>query len=142
MRLDLDLSSELVLHIGLHELLLVEHLERHDELRLLLPGEIDMAKLAPSQRLANLEVVNRPLLRTEFLLSVQRGLGEQLVLFLCEHARHRHVLLVGVALVLLTLIEFVHLSLLLAILVLRALLHVKHPVLGSQYSFFYCHLIP
>ena len=46
MALDLDLPPELNLYIVLDELALVQNLERHDELGLLLPREIDVAKLA------------------------------------------------------------------------------------------------
>ena len=45
MRLDLDLPSQLVLDARLAQLVLEEHLERNDEVRLLLARQVDLAKL-------------------------------------------------------------------------------------------------
>ena len=59
--LNLNLPTELNLHIVLDELALVQDLERDDELRLLLPREIDVAKLAFAQRFPDFEVIDRPL---------------------------------------------------------------------------------
>ena len=59
--MDLDLPSQLVLDARLAQLALVEHLERDDKVRLLLAGEVDLAKLAVAERLANVKVGERPL---------------------------------------------------------------------------------
>ena len=61
MRLDLDLPSQLVLDARLAQLVLEEHLERNDEVRLLLARQVDLAKLPVPQRLADIKVSERPL---------------------------------------------------------------------------------
>ena len=61
MSLYLDLPPQLVLHPRLAELVFEEHLERHDEVRLLLASEVDLAKLPVPQRLADIKVSERPL---------------------------------------------------------------------------------
>ena len=61
MRLDLDLPAQLVLDARLAQLVLEEDLERHDEVRLLLASEVDLAKLPVPQRLADVKVTERPL---------------------------------------------------------------------------------
>ena len=60
MRLDLDLAPELVLDVALLQLVLEEHLERHDELAVLLPGKVDVAKLAAPQGAPDIEVAQGP----------------------------------------------------------------------------------
>ena len=61
MRLDLDLPAQLVLDARLAQLVLEEHLERNDEVRLLLARQVDLAKLPVPQRLADIKVSERPL---------------------------------------------------------------------------------
>lgn len=58
MRLDFDLSAQLVLHSLLLDLRLEEDLERHNELAFLLSGQIHISKFAFAQRTPNLKVVN------------------------------------------------------------------------------------
>lgn len=64
--LDLDLPPELVLDATFEELLLVEHLEGDDVLATLLSGEVDVAKLATTQRFPNFEIVDSPLGAVEY----------------------------------------------------------------------------
>ena len=56
MRLDLDLPSQLVLHVRLLELVLEQHFQRDDVLASLLAREVDVPKLAPTERFADVEV--------------------------------------------------------------------------------------
>ena len=56
MRLDLYLSPQLVLYTRLGQLRLEQHLERHDVVRFLLAGEVDVAELAAAQGLADVKV--------------------------------------------------------------------------------------
>lgn len=67
MRLYLYLPPELVLHIRLHQLLLVEDFQSDDELGFLLSCQVNVAELPSTQGLADLEVVDGPLLGLEFL---------------------------------------------------------------------------
>ena len=71
MCLDLDLATQLVLDPGLAQLALVEHLEGDNEMRLLLAREVDLPKFAVAQRLADVEVAQRPLAKW-LLLCVAR----------------------------------------------------------------------
>lgn len=54
--LDFHLPPQLLLHLALLQLLLVEHLEGDDEAGPFFSGQIDMSKLALPQRLAQLKV--------------------------------------------------------------------------------------
>ena len=65
--LDFDLSSQLVLHIVLEELALVEDFKRDDELGFLFSRKIHVAKLASSERLSNFEVIYTPISALECL---------------------------------------------------------------------------
>lgn len=65
MALDLNLSSYLVLILGINDLLDVHDLKSNDELGLLLSGKIDMAELTSAHWLSKFEVIHRPLLRIE-----------------------------------------------------------------------------
>lgn len=56
MRLDLNLSPQLVLHVRLLQLVLEQHLQRHDVLAALLTRQVDVAELAAAQRLAYVKV--------------------------------------------------------------------------------------
>ncbi len=58
--LDLDLSSQLMLHIGLQQLLLLDDLQRNNKLTSALASEIDSAEFAAAERLADLEVTKGP----------------------------------------------------------------------------------
>ena len=82
--LDLNLPAKLVLHPCLRQLTLEEHLQRDDEVRLLLAREVDLAELAVAERLADVEVIERPLalwrssaasLRSAFRQQVSRADG-------------------------------------------------------------------
>lgn len=75
MGLDLDLPSQLVLDARLAQLRLVEHLERDDEVRLLLARQVDFAKLAVAERLADVEVTERPLAQLLLLRAVALRTG-------------------------------------------------------------------
>jgi len=55
-RLNLDLSAKLMLHVRLLELVLEEHLQRDNVLASLLAREVDVPKLAPTERFADVEV--------------------------------------------------------------------------------------
>lgn len=72
-----------MLHIGFEELLFVKHFECDDELRLLLSRQVDVAKLSTTEGLANLEVVNGPILRFKLLgwFETSRGRLRGSVLF-------------------------------------------------------------
>ena len=65
MRLDFDLAPQLVLAAGLLHLMLEYDLERHDVLAASLARQIHVAELALAQRLADLEVVQAPLLSSK-----------------------------------------------------------------------------
>lgn len=67
MRLNLDLSSQLMLHIALHQLLLVEHFERNNKLGLLFSCQVDMAKLSSAKRLPNFKIIDSPFFRVKLL---------------------------------------------------------------------------
>ena len=54
--LDLDLASQLVLHVRLLQLLLEKNLEGDDVLALLLAGQVNVAEFAATQGLAYIEV--------------------------------------------------------------------------------------
>lgn len=62
MGLDLDLSTQLVLHAGLHQLRLLDDFDGNDELALSLPCKVYVPKLPPPEWSAYLEVFQRPLL--------------------------------------------------------------------------------
>ena len=55
-RLDLDLPSQLVLHVRLLELVLEQHFQRDDVLASLLARQVHVAELAAAQRLTDVEV--------------------------------------------------------------------------------------
>lgn len=59
-RLDLDLSSKLVLDSGPEQLVLLEHLQRYDVVGLLLSRQVHRTKLALAQRQTDLEVRQAP----------------------------------------------------------------------------------
>jgi len=59
-RLDLDLATQLVLDAGLLQLRLEQDLDGDDELARLLARQIHAAELARAERLADVEVVDRP----------------------------------------------------------------------------------
>lgn len=67
MRLNFDLTTKLVLHTRLQELLFEEDLEGNDELALLLSRQVDVAELPLAQRLSNLKVLDRPTLLCDLL---------------------------------------------------------------------------
>jgi len=54
--LDLDLASQLVLHVRLLQLLLEQNLEGDDVLAVLLAGQVNVAEFAAAQGLAYIEV--------------------------------------------------------------------------------------
>lgn len=56
--LDLDLPPQLVLHPFLLHLGFEEHLQRHDELGVLLPGQVDVSEFPFAQRPPDLKVVD------------------------------------------------------------------------------------
>lgn len=62
MRLDLDLPPQLVLHPGPQQLVLLQDLEGHDIVRLLLSSEVHRPELALAQRQPDLEVGKAPML--------------------------------------------------------------------------------
>ena len=70
--------------IALQELALVEDLERDNKLALLLTRQVNMAKLATTKRLANLEVINAPLSAIECYIGDDDG-GRDWV----HNSRHR-----------------------------------------------------
>ena len=70
MGLDFNFFSELVLDPGFDQLLLVEDLECNNKLRSFLPGQINVTEFAPSDWLADLEVINAPFLRIELFWSL------------------------------------------------------------------------
>lgn len=57
-RLDLDLSPQLMLHPFLLQLGLEEDFQRHDEFVVLVPGQVDVAKLAFAQGAPDVKVIN------------------------------------------------------------------------------------
>ena len=61
-RLDLDLPAELVLHPSLEELGLLQDLEGDNIVGGFLPRKVHSPKLSPSQRLADLKIIQTPLL--------------------------------------------------------------------------------
>lgn len=61
-RLDLDLPPQLVLHPGPEQLVLLQDLEGHDIVRLLLSREVHRSELALAQRQPDLEVGEAPVL--------------------------------------------------------------------------------
>jgi hypothetical protein len=60
-RLDLDLSAQLVLHARLDKLRLLNHLDGHDELALALPSQVYVAEFTVSEGAAYLEVFQGPM---------------------------------------------------------------------------------
>ena len=62
MRLDLNLPPQLVLHPGPQQLVLLQDLEGHDIVRLLLSREVHRPELALAQRQPDLEVGEAPVL--------------------------------------------------------------------------------
>lgn len=60
MRLDLNLSAQLVLNTSFQQLRLFDRFDGHDELRLALSGQVHITELAATQGLANLEIAQRP----------------------------------------------------------------------------------
>ena len=56
MRLDLDLSTELVLDVRLLQLILEQNLERDDVLALLLARQVDVTELTAPERLTDVEI--------------------------------------------------------------------------------------
>jgi hypothetical protein len=54
--LDLDLASQLMLHVRLLQLLLEQNLEGDDVLAVLLAGQVNVAEFAAAQGLAYVEV--------------------------------------------------------------------------------------
>ena len=66
MALDFNFSAELYLHFRFDELLFVQDLQRDNELGLLLPCKVDVAKLPFPKRLADFKVVDGPLSWIEF----------------------------------------------------------------------------
>lgn len=60
MRLNLHFSPQLVLHPGLLQLVLEEHLQGQDEFSLPLSCQVDVAKLPLSQRTANVKILQAP----------------------------------------------------------------------------------
>jgi hypothetical protein len=65
MALNLNLSPELMLNLGADQLLLVQYLERNNELGPLLSRQVDMPELSSSHWLSDLKVVDGPLFRIE-----------------------------------------------------------------------------
>ena len=90
----LDLSAQLMLHVGLQQLLLVQHLERDNKLGLLLPREVYMPELAPAEWLADLEIVDRPILGLELLCATLEDVELLLLQLLFNLLVHCHLLLV------------------------------------------------
>ena len=60
MRLDLDLSSELMFHLSLDQLRFEEDFQRDDVLALLFSGQVNVSELSFAQRSAYVEVVQGP----------------------------------------------------------------------------------
>jgi len=60
MRLDLDLSPQLMLHLGFLQLRLEQDLERHDVLGRALPGEVHVSELALAERSTDVEILEFP----------------------------------------------------------------------------------
>lgn len=58
MGLNLNLPPELVLHALFLHLRLEEHLQRHDEVQLLIPGQVNVPKLAFSEWPPNVKVID------------------------------------------------------------------------------------
>ena len=88
-RLYLNLSSQLVLHIWLHQLLLIENLKSNDKLALLFPRKVYVPKFPMAKRFSNLKVIDsplfgRPLLALSFLFWI--------VLLIGYGSRHCHIL--------------------------------------------------
>lgn len=75
-RLDFDLAAQLVLNTGLLQLRLEEHLQCHDVLGSLLPRQVDVAELAPPERLADIEVTELPFLLAAGCLPANEAAGE------------------------------------------------------------------
>lgn len=67
MGLDLNLSSDLLFNLVLHDLLLIKDLESNDELGLLLSSEEHLPKLSAGERLSDFEIIDAPLFRIELL---------------------------------------------------------------------------
>jgi len=60
MGLNFNFAAELMLDPRFQQLLFEENLERHDELALLLPSQIYVAKFTLAEGLANFEIVDGP----------------------------------------------------------------------------------
>ena len=65
MRPDLDLPLQLLLHAALDQLPFEKYFQSTDELGLPLSHQVDVAKLAAAECLANFEVGDRPVLRVK-----------------------------------------------------------------------------
>jgi hypothetical protein len=69
-RLNLNFTAKLVLNIRFLQLLLVQNLQCHNELRFFFPSEVDMSKLASAEWFANFKIVNGPVYMFEFRLGL------------------------------------------------------------------------
>ena len=100
MRLYLNFSPQLVFHIRFQQLLLVQHLQCHYELRFLLSRQVDMSKLSPSEWFSNFKVIDGPFFTFKFLLSLLLSGNIKFVLtriFLLHLIAH-HLLQLGILL--------------------------------------------
>ena len=69
MGLNFNLSSQLVLHVGLLKLRFEKNLESHNKFGPFLSGQIDIAKFALAQRSANFKVTQLPAI---FLVTLRK----------------------------------------------------------------------
>ena len=83
-----------MLHVRLQKLLLVQDLECDNKLGLLLPREVYMPELAPAEGLADLEIVDRPVLGLELLCATLEDVELLLLQLLFNLLVHCHLLLV------------------------------------------------
>ena len=65
--MNLNLAAELVFHIRLQQLFLVENFQGNNELGFLLPGKVDMTEFSTAQGFADLEIINCPIFRLKLL---------------------------------------------------------------------------
>lgn len=61
MGLDFNFSLELVVHLGLPDLVFEQHLQGHNKQRTFLPGQIHLAEFSLSQATADVKILQFPL---------------------------------------------------------------------------------
>ena len=70
MRLDLNLSSQLILDLVLLNLLFVQDFQRHNIFRIFLTSEVDVAEFTSGQGLGDFEAIDVPNVWIKLFLSI------------------------------------------------------------------------